>query len=459
MKRIPLQVKAGVTIYASNGLNGQNAPDRMSSRLFYLAEPGSRLRLLDPQYLFNVATYAGVYDEKYRHTYEYAPEQSWTSYNQDLGGDTYRQEEYVFSERCYFRVCLKRQDGRDFTVGEAAHIAEILCFESFEEEKIGPALFFLPEIEKTTAKIEALRDSDAVVFAVLTDTHRTVNGTWPDTIQNLRAVHDGSPLDALIHLGDFTDGMMPRDVTYHYVEEMLADMQSVGAPFFAVLGNHDANYFQGNPDVFPLTEQVQLYQQACPGIRPAAGAPYYYQDYARQQLRCIFLSAYENSEALRYGFDRQQIEWVYRTLEELPADWRVLVFSHDAPLARLDFWAEEIRNGDRLMDVLETWQRQHQNLLGYIHGHTHADFIYTRRAFPIISIGCAKCEDMQEKKPKGARTPLRMPGTVSQELWDVLVVHPERKTLDFIRFGAGEDRHIEPANGLLHRLKKMVRGL
>ena len=32
--------------------------------------------------------------------------------------------------------------------------------------------------------------------------------------------------------------------------------------------------------------------------------------------------------------------------------------------------------------------------------------------------------------------------TVSQDLWDVMVINPEENQIDFIRFGAGEDKHI-----------------
>jgi hypothetical protein len=232
-------------------------------------------------------------------------------------------------------------------------------------------------------------------------------------------------------------------------------MQAIDAPLFVVLGNHDANYFRGNPDAFPLAEQARLYQSEAPGVRPVPEATYYYQDYPEQQLRCLFRSAYDNREALRYGFDRQQIEWVWRCLQELAAGWHVLIFSHDAPLARLDFWTDEIRNGDQLMKALENWQSEHGGILGFIHGHTHADYIYRRRKFPIISIGCAKCEDMQEKKPKGSVTPLREPGTVSQELWDVLVVHPQSDRLDFVRFGAGEDRSVQPTEGWLPKIRNL----
>ncbi len=81
--------------------------------------------------------------------------------------------------------------------------------------------------------------------------------------------------------------------------------------------------------------------------------------------------------------------------------------------------------------------------MAYIHGHNHADQIYQERAFPIISIGCNKLEDFKDKKPEGAYTPDRKRFTVTQELWDVMIVSCDNDKIEFVRFGAGEDRTVE----------------
>ena len=68
--------------------------------------------------------------------------------------------------------------------------------------------------------------------------------------------------------------------------------------------------------------------------------------------------------------------------------------------------------------------------------------IYEKREFPVISLGCNKCEYFTDKKPEGAVTYERKLDTVSQDLWDVLVLDGEGGRMDFIRFGAGEDKVI-----------------
>lgn len=444
-----LEVKAGVTIYASTGMNGFAQADRMSSMHFYFANNGSRLHLVDQNYYYNVATYTMDFDEKYLYTYDYAPEQIWGTYAQDLSGDTYIQHDYVFQDKRYFRVCLKRVDNADFTIAEERRIDKILKFyQKNETSQLESKVFFKKEIVQTVETIQQKRNNDTLVFVVLTDTHYTVNGTWSDTVQNIYEVHKQVAFDSIMHLGDLTDGMVAASITRDYAKRMIDDLQSTNVPVHIVLGNHDANYFAGNPDVMTIEEQIHVYQQCSVEYKSHETLPYYYTDYTKQGVRCIFLSSYDNNEKLRYGFEQAQVIWVNETLECTPRNYKILIFSHDAPLARLDYWSEEIRNGEALMTVLEEHHKKWHNILAYMHGHTHADYIYTARCFPIVSIGCAKCEDMQEKKPEGAVTRPRKLGTVTQELWDTIIVNPRTETIDFIRFGAGNDRYINSINGL-----------
>ena len=71
-------------------------------------------------------------------------------------------------------------------------------------------------------------------------------------------------------------------------------------------------------------------------------------DIADFHLRLLMLHSYDNNEQLRYGFSLEEIDWIKEELENVPEDYRILICSHDAPLARLDYWAKEIRNGEML---------------------------------------------------------------------------------------------------------------
>lgn len=433
---IPLKVYPGRTIYSSTGRIGFDQADRMSSMHFYKASVGSRLHLLDNRYYYNVATYAMRYDDKYIYTYDYEPEESWTTYRHDLYGDTYIQNDYVFHDECYFRICLKKVSGEAFTQEDADRINQILEYQTkIRKTVLKP--WFRDEIVKVSDEVNQERTDKHLAFALMTDTHYTINGTWEDTVLNIQRVNERVSLDGIIHLGDWTDGMLSSDLIKDYVHKMQKDLSECGCPIYAALGNHDSNYFSSTPELLDWTEQVKLYLPA------DVEKPYYYKDFPQNKLRCIFLASFDVHEKVRYGFWIEEIEWLEKTLAETDTEWSVIVFSHDAPMEELDYWTDEIRNGEKLMEVLEQYQdRTNGNLMAYIHGHTHADFIYDKKSFPIISIGCTKCEFFLEKKPEGAVCYPRKPQTISQDLWDVLLIDTEKKQLQFIRFGAGENRTI-----------------
>ena len=429
-ERISLSARAGTALAADTGFYQRNIENRMADEHFYLADEGSALHLLDKRYRYNLATYSREFPARLLHTYDYAPEQSWTTYAHDFRESGYRSEDYIFGKRCYFRICLKRVDGEAVTEEEAKHINDILEFLSTARPRL--AKIFREEIAKVAARVNSLAEPSDLKLAILTDTHATVNGIWQDTISNLKAVHEQVKLSAIIHLGDMTDGLVSRELTQENIRNMQREMGSLGIPVHIALGNHDSNYFRKNPDIMPLHEQAQLYLQR--------EKPYYAIELPAHDLRMVFLSAYDNETVPRYGYDLAQIEWLRRLLNE--NQQRTLVLSHDAPMAELDPWSQEIRNGRLLMCVLDQCKSE---VLAYIHGHAHADYIHQwqgKQSFPIISIGCAKCEDMKEHKVEGSETPERVLGTSTQELWDVLIIRKNSQKLNFVRFGAGHDKEL-----------------
>jgi hypothetical protein len=100
---------------------------------------------------------------------------------------------------------------------------------------------------------------------------------------------------------------------------------------------------------------------------------------------------------------------------------------------------------------------QAHRILAFINGHNHADHLDNDGAFPVVSIACSKCEtEFEEKretafkeKPAGFIAPGRSLDEAAQECFDVMLVHPVKDTVRFIRFGAGEDRIIKAGHATL----------
>ena len=440
----------GYTINAVSGI-AEKGVHYNCTLYFYLANPGDVLHLIDDDYEYAVATYAPDVEAKYIYTYDYQPEESWTTYRRDFSVDQFTQEDYVFTKKAYFRVVLRRKETaiKNVTTGNdlkapletPINLPEILQWRKREQEKPCRSGLFEAEVRETVRAVCEKQGDGTLNFIILSDTHYTVNGTWEDTADNLRRVSKaleakGVKLDGIIHLGDATDGLLPAELTRHYVMETLADLRALGYPFYYVPGNHDSNYFRGNPERFTMEEMRDLY---------LPGYEHLYYDIVidfTTPLRMIFLDSFDPGEQVRYGFHDQELEWLENLLGQTPPDWKVLVFSHVPPAARLHYWSDVIRGSGRLLRILRRYQARTGGLMGFVHGHNHADQIDYEEGFPIISIGCNKCEYFPDKKPEGAIAYKRELQTVTQDLWDVCVVSPKTGDIDLVRFGAGEDRHI-----------------
>lgn len=257
---------------------------------------------------------------------------------------------------------------------------------------------------------------------LIADSHFAYNGTWEDTMAALKALNERLSFTGLLHLGDMTDGWLPLEETKKIEKRCIGDLESLGIPLYIVPGNHDYNYFRGNPEV-------------CYPERPQ-----YYTDYPEESLRIICIDSFDPKEAVRYGFTDYCIHWLDAALRTMPEGYKAVILSHVTPLVRLQSWAKDIRNRTKLIAVLDAYASR---ILAYINGHNHCDHLFNELnngQFPIISINCAKCEYFTDHKPEGAVVPERRLGDRTQESFDILQIDSEVGILYFTRFGAGHDR-------------------
>lgn len=475
LRNIPLKVKAGCRLSLYNGEIEWGHPNRMASIHFYCGKKGDRLVLKDKNYEFAVAGYAKDFDSKYIYTYDYEKNENWTTYSGNPSPAEYYKDEYVFTEEIYFRINLRKADGSDIENNVTESIEEILVWEKPTEysgkdleDKVRRIEIFRDELNSTVETVKEKKNNDSIVFLLLTDTHFVVNGIWEETVINMKMVAEQIGVDGTIHLGDCTDGLVSKEITSDYVNGTFKQLNQIAGPLYYTIGNHDTNYFGNNPEKFSIEEAADFYLDRKYAFEESYkdkdsegnledrgeifrenGKAYYYVDYSTKKLRLIFLDSFDYSETIRYGFSDEELDWFSIIIEKTPADWGVTVFSHVPPLGRLHYWSSEIRGSERLISILKKKNTSGMGkVLGYIHGHNHADQIDMHEGFPIISIGCSKCEYFTDKKPKGAVTYERSLNTVSQELWDVLIISTKKQSLEFVRFGAGENRSVTncPAN-------------
>ena len=423
----------GAFFDAESGLYQRGAERCMADFHFYRVNPGDKVENSSDKFVYRIATYGEEIEERLIYTYCYQEDENWAKYRQDLEQNGWQYSSFTVKEKGWLRIVVCRTDEAELTEEDAKEAANVMYLirsqENYQEKS-----FFRKEIEETVRKVKEKQELDALTFALISDSHYVINGGWKDSVSNLRAVQKNVGFDAVIHLGDLTDGMVPLSITKEYARIVMEDMKSLKAPFYLTLGNHDSNYFRKNPEWMSQEEQCKYYLQR--------KLPWYFVDFGRQKLRCLFLYSFDHRETVRYGFPMEEIEWVRDILEDMPQGFSVLVFAHIPLLPEMHYWSSQIRNSTALKEVLDEYVRRGGSILAYVHGHNHADQIVYTEHFPIVAVGCAKCEDFKDKKPEGSVTYDRKMGTVSQELWDVVVVNTKKKKLDFVRFGAGEDRSI-----------------
>src|SRR5699024_8870122 len=132
-----------------------------------------------------------------------------------------------------------------------------------------------------------------------------------------------------------------------------------------------------------------------------------------------------------YEFSEEQIPWLENILEETPEDYHVAVFSHCPPLPVL---GGAIKNGTEITKVVSDWNLDNR-VVGWFAGHRHVDVHYEGENFPIMILGCNTAEKIQTYADRvpGSVVYDREQGTVTQDLWDTLIITPEDKKFTLVR--------------------------
>lgn len=482
----------------------------MKTPAFYVCK-NSRLIWKEKNARYTYEFFSLERPHEYVYSYAYEKHELWGTYIEDLSCTEPTTDAVTFTHEGYIILDIvpiaAHANATDKSAADGATVANTLTEEKLHlfYELISPQFEsdFLKareheyllhedvqkEIAKTVTKIKHIQTrvknggAAPLTFTLLADTHYVANGNWETCAATVEAVNAQTYVDAVIHLGDLTDGMLTKHICREYSGKVLNRMRSWNKPLYFTIGNHDTNYFGNNPERYSEEEQYNEYitpiiqaeqngatdkvdsihdDSLCgknesakrngsatdsamceQNTKTGEKSLWYEKRFPEQQLTCFFLSSFDSCEKIRYGFPSEEIEWLKELFLQLPSDERIIIFSHEAPLSRLDYWASEVRGEKQLTEFLDSWQHEHESpILAFIHGHTHSDYVDRTHPFPIISVGCGKIEYFEGKSPEGAVKPMREWHTVTQELWDTVIIDTNAKTLDFVRFGAGIDRSV-----------------
>ena len=326
------------------------------------------------------------------------------------------------------------------------------------EESIYPS-YFQNEIDDTVGKTRGFCEEKALVFAVMTDSHLNSNyGTqvWDDTAENIKRFNDEYQVDGIVHLGDMINGTDTKAISTSELDHIRNSLKGITGVKNAsyLMGNHDTNTFYGSNMDDPITE-AEMYsdmfrQNAINIIRPD-GKLYGYRDFDAYGIRVIYLNSSggdgtHGGQGANWKYPDDELTWVENVA--LNTEYQVLFFSHMPMTEGTISTASTLPwNGNPLKTIVNNFIDNGGTVIGLIYGHTHYDYEYNNGKFYEVSIGCedytytaTETHPTASYAPSSAVIPARMRYTVTQDLWDVVIVRPVSRTVKLVRFGAGADR-------------------
>ena len=336
--------------------------------------------------------------------------------------------------------------------------------------------FFADEVQDTVHKIKKLQDDGCFCFQIITDSHaiplreRQLLRQYR-SFENVQEVNRQSDIAAIFHLGDILFINPDEDVktywTTEHVEEWFQivkdNLHKANPNTYFVAGNHDDEFAQEPRRDVWHRRMVACQKEKITGY--VQDEPYYYIDFPRQRIRAVCLmSSFRDDEDVYYGIYEDQLQWLAEDALMVPDDWSILLFSHVCimrsdqtdPKDRLDEFANLVLAfQEKSMYRCQTFSVDFSNIHGaeivaMFVGHGHVDWVCQPGVeglpFHIIETG-ANLIHMPKPEtwpmPNGCFVAKRQFETVSEDLWDTVIYNPKKKTIDLIRFGAGEDRHID----------------
>jgi hypothetical protein len=332
---------------------------------------------------------------------------------------------------------------------EVLQNVKIWCYGRYEYESKD---FLLPEVADTAGKAEAEKEL-SFSFALVTDAHVShveSYHNWRDTILSLANVNYLYPLDAIFSLGDTINGDIPIAESKEMFKRVRDDLLGISPNSFILTGNHDTNEYGTNTiaEKLSVADRYSLYgRYANTKVTRNGVSNYGYYDVDALKIRVIILDILDNDDVsgrviTDMGYSAEQVAWVRDVA--LDTEYQVIFLSHTSVSSEFNFNTVQLINGVELRNVIEAFIANDGTVVGMFHGHTHWDYIgkhSNTNGFYEVSTGTASCYTSGATTfPSGASVPSRAANTVTQELWDLVIVKPISRTVKMIRFGAGEDR-------------------
>ncbi len=351
---------------------------------------------------------------------------------------------------------------------------------------------FLPYAIGNPARCKTFDDAyDRANFVFFTDSHIDFMEA-DDCMDNLKrtiAFANEAPIkfDAVINAGDAITPFYEQDKSLPLLNAKMFfdEAKKSKVPFLFAKGNHDVNCWWNKPEnVLTDRDYYNLYYWFCTENHGTVhqdksnGCPstWHYYDVEKQKIRIVCVDFQDIDKTVKNekghvkyfgsnGFyvSNEQMNWIANealNFDSKPEkDWGVILVCHHFPADNPDYE----NAGEKLLDLCvafndgDTYETHYKNelnsffdldveadytrykdlekkphmicwLMGHIHDDVHMvkkgiHFIYTRNASASMRSGDARV--------------LRIPGTVTQNAFDILNIDTKTRKIRMFRYGAG----------------------
>lgn len=283
---------------------------------------------------------------------------------------------------------------------------------------------------------------------------------------------------------DYRDSM-------EYYDEVL---ESTTKPVLNVVGNHDVGQWHLGLASVATDKQcydkvISPYVSSWDVVQPAdasSGKSYYYKDFTDQKVRLVIINEFETDyeidpidpHKLRFSREframrQEQVTWLISTLTDTPPGFGVILAMHQ-PLGLLGyeenpFVSFDLIDNNRVFNaysddkewlakIIDAYARKtslslnvaqngavvtsldcscdfssiQSEFICVMCGHVHQDYVGHLKNYPSIPILCVGADNLQYTSDSCPR----MIGTQSEDLFNVVNIDRNRKTIKLIRIGS-----------------------
>lgn len=306
--------------------------------------------------------------------------------------------------------------------------------------------YFNHEMQDTISKVRELQTEPNLTFFLITDIHAYyVDGAeelYKTSINNMRYLLKEIPCDGVINLGDSLEGYSTAEIAKQYGNQISNEFRKIGLPYFSVIGNHDENRYHtsSNAERFSVKQQYQVIVNPTRRIVSDETGLNYYVDFDEFKIRVIALNSVSS---YTYEFSSETCDWFSQTALDTPTNYGVLILSHLSPFGAWNYNNTTPTNSATIQTALSAYS-QNNDIISILCGHNHVDAVFSS-PYVGATFNCEKFENENGNPslwPSGAVKPQRTLGDYTEDCWNVVVIRPNSRKINFIRFGAGADYEI-----------------